>query len=792
MHQEAVKMIKQILSKFALFCLFSLIIPFSHSFAQESPSLSLNPSSGDPPTVSGSLSGSGWCGPADFTVSGTGVSGGAAADASGNLSGNFSVSGSPGETVTIEVSGPCPASRTSLSARANFIFNTPRSSQPSLTPTPPSQSVSSPTPTFTPKPTTKSLPPVILKPEASVTPTPTTLPELLETDMLSTSPTLSIPGNTFLKLFRTQMEGTIYWVTDLNVYGTWKGAIHKFDWATDLKKVDSGIWQVSILPFPADLQLASGESGLPEADPLSPPGLVAKGEVNCVNCEFKVDFYAFSTEKKEAEKNLFVLLTNKAKETFETIVQLIKPEKEPIINKIKLDKSAYNPTDYLLFGKIISPFTYYIRVIPKYKGKIAGAASNTVYLHWAQTNTEGEKIIEKWKKCTTNPSLEECKYKPPANPYKVEILSYSPIVLPKVEVRGCFEATQDLTNKDLDKDFFIKLKAKGLNDAQIEEAYGKDPDAVVFKKGHLFCPPKPEKKKSEPENFWEWLEMAASGPSKVWNMWKQTFVQLVSDLVCPESIKNECKMGLAVALEAGMTAMGLPPSLPDFDALVKEGIDYFAEQLAKQIGIPPVVVELTKKAQELKKTVPEYASKSIEEIVEAELNKIAKDSLNEAAKAFNLAKAQSSSWVPPYAAPYVKPHPDGWVKSPKIVIKITRKAEVKDDLCEKQGGIYKNSIDIMTDGENPNAGWGYPTKGKLYWDIKVPRPKKLVMGESQTITLPLEPHYLVTKIEGMTKTTSNDIMKFSELYKGTAHFYASGGCADVASLDWPATEFYPK
>lgn len=769
---------KNFLSVFLLCLGFVLLVP--SAYAQ---TLNLNPVSGDSPTVTGTLSGSGWCGPTDFTPSGTGVSGSAAADASGNLSGNFSVRGNPGETITVEVSGPCPASRISLSARANFTFNTPTASTqaPTSTPSPTSVPTSTPSPIPTKSVKTQTskvtLPPLLI---SSPIPTPKEEAE----PALPVQTTLS--GNTFLKLFRTKMEGTIYWVTDLNVYGTWKGAVHKFDWTTDLKNVDSGIWQVSILPFPADLQLASGKTGPTEADPLSPPGLVAKGEVNCANCEFKVDFYAFSTEKKEAEKNLFGWLISKTGEAVdfvkskgEALVQLITQKKEPLVDKIKLDKSTYNPTDYLVFEKTISPFTYYIRVIPKYKGKVAGAPSNTVYLHWAQTNTEGEKLIETFKKCSATPQPEECKYKPPPNPYKVEILSYSPIVAPKDELRGCFEATQDIKIKDP----FTKK------------------DMTVYKQGELICPPKPEPGQKEPENFWDWLKQAVKAPSQAWNMWKQTFVQLVSDLVCPESVKSECKMGLAIALDAGMAAMGLPPTLPDFDALVKEGASYFSEQLAKQIGIPPVVTELTKKAQELKKTIPEYASLSIEEIVNKELEKMAAKSLEEAAKAVNLAKAQSSGYIPDYAAPYVKPYPDGWYKSPKIVIKITRKAEVKEDLCEKQGGIWKNSIDISVDGENPKPAGGadYATKGQLFENIVVPRPKKLTPGESKTITLPLELHRAkLLVIDGIVQTYDTTVKKYGDYFTlaaggdGTAHFYASGGCADVASLDWPAQEFYPK
>jgi hypothetical protein len=55
--------------------------------------------------------------------------------------------------------------------------------------------------------------------------------------------------------------------------------------------------------------------------------------------------------------------------------------------------------------------------------------------------------------------------------------------------------------------------------------------------------------------------------------------------------EEPCRIALQIAAESGLAAMGLPPSLPDFDALVDQGIDYLAAEIATQIGVPPEVVE---------------------------------------------------------------------------------------------------------------------------------------------------------------------------------------------------------
>ena len=39
-------------------------------------------------------------------------------------------------------------------------------------------------------------------------------------------------------------------------------------------------------------------------------------------------------------------------------------------------------------------------------------------------------------------------------------------------------------------------------------------------------------------------------------------------------------------LDAGLVALGIPPSLPNFDQLMNEGLDYLASSVVEQIGVP--------------------------------------------------------------------------------------------------------------------------------------------------------------------------------------------------------------
>ena len=56
--------------------------------------------------------------------------------------------------------------------------------------------------------------------------------------------------------------------------------------------------------------------------------------------------------------------------------------------------------------------------------------------------------------------------------------------------------------------------------------------------------------------------------------------------------KEGCQAIINAALSTALTAMGLPPSLPNFDELVNDGIDYLKEEAAEQTGVPKEVVDV--------------------------------------------------------------------------------------------------------------------------------------------------------------------------------------------------------
>lgn len=59
-----------------------------------------------------------------------------------------------------------------------------------------------------------------------------------------------------------------------------------------------------------------------------------------------------------------------------------------------------------------------------------------------------------------------------------------------------------------------------------------------------------------------------------------------------------CRSALETGLEIGLAAMGVPPSLPNFDELTDQGLEYLSAQVASQAGIPSVLTDYA--AQEAK------------------------------------------------------------------------------------------------------------------------------------------------------------------------------------------------
>ena len=105
------------------------------------------------------------------------------------------------------------------------------------------------------------------------------------------------------------------------------------------------------------------------------------------------------------------------------------------------------------------------------------------------------------------------------------------------------------------------------------------------------------------ESFVEIIEDAVDWASDAYNDIKKTAIStIVSGLKSTVGCGSECQFALSAAVDAGMAAMGVPPSIPNFDQLVAQledqGVEYLAGAMvsaAASQGVP-VPQELAEEA----------------------------------------------------------------------------------------------------------------------------------------------------------------------------------------------------
>jgi hypothetical protein len=100
--------------------------------------------------------------------------------------------------------------------------------------------------------------------------------------------------------------------------------------------------------------------------------------------------------------------------------------------------------------------------------------------------------------------------------------------------------------------------------------------------------------------------------SKLWEEIQDAVVDVAASAVDEVGIVDcgkgsTCRGALETGLEIGLAAMGVPPSLPNFDELMDQGLDYLAAEVASQTGVPQVLVDYA--SQEAKDFVKSVAEK---------------------------------------------------------------------------------------------------------------------------------------------------------------------------------------
>jgi hypothetical protein len=116
------------------------------------------------------------------------------------------------------------------------------------------------------------------------------------------------------------------------------------------------------------------------------------------------------------------------------------------------------------------------------------------------------------------------------------------------------------------------------------------------------------------DSFTSWVEDAVNWVSKAYGSLKEAALNLAMKLIPGDC--GPCRTALKLGLDYGLTCLGMPPELPNFDQLVALGKGYLVQQLtevaSQQAGVPippeateKLVDEVVKRAKQVEDHGPD-------------------------------------------------------------------------------------------------------------------------------------------------------------------------------------------
>jgi hypothetical protein len=312
-----------------------------------------------------------------------------------------------------------------------------------------------------------------------------------------------------------------------------KSKVRRLYWSTQAATVTGGLLQVSHAPF---------KGAWPEA--------AATFSMHVDKTYFNVDFDApFGNDKIERLTAASVENRNYSAQAARNMAPLQRSALPGAARPMRMSEAAIVSRLAPKLSLNISDFkyypTFYVRIVPLTGNRIAGKPTNEVVVTIVPPEKPGAFKV----------------YVPPRI-YDVRIKEFQPVRSPDKGV--CSHAMI------LDTDYTMPVGTT----------------TKTIKAGARLCPA-PYKgigEKAWFEQLWDALKSGLNFVSQAYNKLKSMVVDAVGGLVCAGD--STCKSLLSAGLDVGLAAMGLPPSIPNFDQLVNGGFDYLAGELAAQAGCP--------------------------------------------------------------------------------------------------------------------------------------------------------------------------------------------------------------
>jgi LysM domain len=371
----------------------------------------------------------------------------------------------------------------------------------------------------------------------------------------------------------------------------------EFHWTTSVPGVTYGLWQVSTQAFPPGTSL-------------NPPGLVHQGVSSAGNGTFTLRFNDYFTSSQGGGGGFGGLgdLFGQAQEWFDSL-----EGKEP-------------PTQTF---NIWQPRFFVVRVIPMTGSPLMGSTA-------AQIAGPASLPVFVWYQFLGNPYQPGLEPKGPV--YQATILNFTPFQPADPDYKACFLSTYEMRNCNNVVPGAYTVMSQGVGNIVVN---GKTITPQQFQQCQLIipkgapscgCPGVSCSGSSSSCSGWdpttygdcladagEWAAGALQDTYNFVSGWYNKAVSFVKewaaklnplciqakvaaaqfggDSVTEEDVDDVCAAATEIAVTAVQIYFGIPPSLPNFDQIMDEGLDYAISMTATQLGIDcnPQCVALLKK-----------------------------------------------------------------------------------------------------------------------------------------------------------------------------------------------------
>lgn len=423
----------------------------------------------------------------------------------------------------------------------------------------------------------------------------------------------------------------------------YKGNLNlRFKWQAPDAAAYEWRWQVSLFPFPASAEAP-------------PPALLSEGPVP-VNPErvFYVNLASFPPLGAAAKSGK----TGGAAQT----AAVVKPSApaQPA-SRVLPPKSPTTGVKTEPPGVIDTAVDFHIRIVPMKAGKPAGAPSNTVIAHYLPGADPAQAAASEAISAESARKQKLAEMNQQALVYKIDVLSFEPPTFPSRY--GCVIVVKN--------PYYNKLGHP----------------LMIFKPGEEYCPKKDPatQQKSWDEKAWQVIE----GYGHAWNglAWfydkaKVYVASLFAEVIVPCSLLKKLDEGAVstcqdiakevagAAIDVGLTAAGVPPTIPDLEGMsqlakgeaVEAAVDYTCDLLESKGG---------QCTPEMRKALAAAYSQGIDQL-QKDLEKQANEP-----HCGDVQGAKEQGYLPlpcfgDYPGTEVKPAPGTVETSPAVKVRVTR------------------------------------------------------------------------------------------------------------------------